>query len=147
MGTGAIGSQPSMDALCFGQISHPFLNSVAFYEFLMNIPFSDCERAFERGHLPLPFDSPIVFTHSDLNFSNVLITPCSSNEALCILAIIDWEQSGWMPSFWECSKQMFWTIWDPKNDMLSRHLEISGGVPEDVFMAFATYMQAHSGLM
>ena len=97
-----------MDALCFGRISHPFLNSVAFYKFLMNILFSDHERAFERGHLPLPFD--FVFTHSDLNFSNVLITPRSSNEALCVLTIIDWEQLGWMPSFWECSKQMFWTI-------------------------------------
>jgi len=42
---------------------------------------------------------------------------------------------------------MFWMIWDPKNDMLSRHLGISGDVPEDVFMAFATYVQARGGLM
>lgn len=147
MGAGAIGGQPSMDMLCFGRMSHPFHNSVAFYEFFMNIPFSDRERAYERGHLPLPFDSPIVFTHSDLNFSNILITPRSSNETPQVLAIIDWEQSGWMPSFWEYSKQMFWKIWSPDDDMLTRHIEISGNVPEDVFMAFATYVQSHGGFI
>jgi len=135
-----------MDILCFGHISNAFPNSVAFYEFLMQIPFSDRERAFEMGQPRLPFDSPIVFTHSDLNFSNILITPRISNEAPRVLAIIDWEQSGWMPSFWEYSKQMFWFIWDTKNDMLSKQLEISGDVPEDVFMAFATYVQARGGL-
>ena len=31
--------------------------------------------------------------------------------------------------------------------MLSRQLEISGDVPEDVFMAFATYAQARGGLI
>ena len=82
-----------MDGQSFGQISKFFPHSVAFYEFLMKIPFSDRKRAFERGHFPLPFDSPIVFTHSDLNFSNVLITPRSSNEAPRVFAIIDWEQS------------------------------------------------------
>ena len=52
-----------------------------------------------------------------------------------------------MPSFWEYSRQMFWMVWDPKNDMLSRQLEILGGIPEDVFMAFATYVQARGGII
>jgi len=46
-----------------------------------------------------------------------------------------------MPSFGAYSKQMLW-----EDNMLTRQLEISGDVPEDVFIAFATYVQAHGGL-
>ncbi|KIM36535.1 hypothetical protein M413DRAFT_78127 [Hebeloma cylindrosporum] len=146
---GAIGGQPMMEQLCFGQISKAFPNSVAFYEFVMRIPFSERERAFENGSRPLPFESPIVFTHSDMHAANVFITPRSSNEPPRVLAIIDWEQSGWVPSFWECAKHMYLLMFEKgqRKEMLERLAKVSGEVPEGVFMAFAEYVHSHGGYM
>lgn len=49
----------------------------------------------------LPDDARVVFTHNDLNFANILV----SRNGLCkVLAIIDWHQSGWYPSYWEYCK-------------------------------------------
>jgi hypothetical protein len=46
----------------------------------------------------LPDDSPICFTHADLNPVNIMV----SKDSPCrIVAIIDWEQSGWYPAYWE----------------------------------------------
>jgi len=99
-----------MDPFYFGAISDPFPDSEAFYEFFMRNPASEHERAYEAGLSRLPFDSPIVFTHSDLNPSNILITPRGVNLPVRVLAVIDWEQSGWMPSFWEYSKPKYWMM-------------------------------------
>ncbi|KAF8956720.1 kinase-like domain-containing protein [Flammula alnicola] len=109
------------------------------------------EEFIERAHkdlgLPhLPYDSPIVFTHGDLNFSNIMITQRSVKDPPVVVAIVDWEQSGWMPSFWEYSKPRFWMMWQDEGDMMKRLPEITGDVPEEVFMAFATYLQARGGL-
>ncbi|KAF5637190.1 phosphotransferase family [Fusarium sp. NRRL 52700] len=49
----------------------------------------------------LPDDCPIQFTHSDLNPVNIMV----SQDSPCrILAILDWEQSGWYPTYWEFCK-------------------------------------------
>jgi hypothetical protein len=71
---GVIGGQPSMDTLCFGQMSRPFPNSVAFYEFLMKIPISEHPRGVTYLSLLIPQSSSRT-----LIFSNILITPHSSN--------------------------------------------------------------------
>lgn len=146
---GAIGGQPSMETLCFGVRSDPYPNSEAFYEFFMRIPSSEREMAHEEGLPQLPYDSPIVFTHCDLNFSNIMITPRSADQCPRVLAIIDWEQSGWMPSFWEYSKPMFWMMLqgEETRDMMTRLSKITGDVSEKVFMAFVTYVQTHGGLI
>jgi len=146
MHLGAIGGQPSMDSLCFGQVSDPFPNSGAFYELFMRRPVSAREKAYKFGLPRLPYDSPIVFTHSDLQFTNILITPRGADEHPRVLAIIDWEQAGWMPSFWEYSKAKSWMMFeevDKIGDQMERLPGITGYVPDEVFMAFATYMQAH----
>lgn len=54
----------------------------------------------------LPDDSDIKFTHGDLHRSNVLVTPSQPHR---ILAVIDWEQSGWLPAYWEARKAK-WTV-------------------------------------
>ncbi|QPH09314.1 hypothetical protein C2857_000026 [Epichloe festucae Fl1] len=49
----------------------------------------------------LPDDAQVVFTHADLHPSNVIVNPdCPST----IVALIDWEQSGWYPDYWEFCK-------------------------------------------
>lgn len=50
----------------------------------------------------LPDDSDIIFTHGDLHPSNIIIT---STHHIC--GIIDWEQSGWLPAYWEARKAQY----------------------------------------
>lgn len=55
----------------------------------------------------LPDNVSINFTHSDLHPSNILITLAGEGPAR-ILALIDFEQSGWYPAYWEYCKAR-WT--------------------------------------
>jgi hypothetical protein len=51
-------------------------------------------------------DVPIVFTHSDLHRSNILMS-WDENGAPRVAAIVDWHQSGWYPAPWEFYKTRF----------------------------------------
>ena len=104
----------------------------------MLTPVLEREKAYENGLPRLPYDSPIVFTHPGLNFFNILITPRSVDEHPHVLAIIDWEQAGWMPSFWEYSKMKSWMTFqraEEIGDQMERLPEITGYVPGEVFKA------------
>jgi aminoglycoside phosphotransferase (APT) family kinase protein len=52
----------------------------------------------------LPDDSDIVFTHGDLHRSNIIVSTSTPR----ILALVDWEQSAWLPAYWEDCKAR-WT--------------------------------------
>ncbi|KAL1970916.1 hypothetical protein VTN77DRAFT_2750 [Rasamsonia byssochlamydoides] len=53
----------------------------------------------------LPDNADIVFSHGDLHRSNILIAPCpSSPGGLSVCAIVDWQQAGWYPEYWEYAK-------------------------------------------
>jgi hypothetical protein len=56
----------------------------------------------------LPDDVPIVFTHGDLHPSNILLSPRDASSGRHIVSIIDWQQSGWYPAYWEYCKAR-WT--------------------------------------
>ncbi|KAJ3483443.1 hypothetical protein NLI96_g6308 [Meripilus lineatus] len=49
----------------------------------------------------------IVFTHGDMQWHNILVTPDSH-----ITGIVDWESAGWMPDYWEFTipslRRSFW---------------------------------------
>ncbi|PPQ98234.1 hypothetical protein CVT26_003405 [Gymnopilus dilepis] len=145
---GAIGGQPTMDPIFFGRFSEPFLDADAFYESFTRIPVSEREQAHADGRPRLPYDSPLVFTHNDLNPSNILIAPRGSKGSRHVVSIIDWEQSGWMPSFWESCKLKFWLMLGGHRykDLIDRLPDLVGEEPEDVFMAFVTYVQSWGGL-
>ncbi|KAK8106822.1 uncharacterized protein PG998_008835, partial [Apiospora kogelbergensis] len=49
----------------------------------------------------LPDDSPVVFTRADLHPSNIMV---SAEYPHRIVAIIDWQQSGWYPDYWGLCK-------------------------------------------
>lgn len=51
----------------------------------------------------LPDDEPIQFVHADLHKSNILITSTEEGPAR-VMAIVDWHQSGWYPTYWEYCK-------------------------------------------
>lgn len=57
----------------------------------------------------LPDDSAIKFTHGDLHRSNVLIT---RSKPYHVVAIVDWEQSGWLPEYWEDRKAHYTVFWN-----------------------------------
>jgi hypothetical protein len=48
----------------------------------------------------------IVFVHGDLHPSNILISFALDNPSASIVALVDWEQSGWMPEYWEYGKAL-----------------------------------------
>ncbi|KAK4502160.1 hypothetical protein PRZ48_005584 [Zasmidium cellare] len=45
-------------------------------------------------------DTPITFTHADLDLSNILLSD-PQDGPVRIVAIIDWHQAGWYPEPWE----------------------------------------------
>ncbi|KAL2136861.1 hypothetical protein VTI74DRAFT_587 [Chaetomium olivicolor] len=53
----------------------------------------------------------IVFTHADLNPRNILAERVVVGEegemGWRISGIVDWENSGWYPEYWDCTKSMF----------------------------------------
>jgi hypothetical protein len=62
-----------------------------------------------RGHEP-------VFSHSDLQRKNVLVRRVQDQQNLgstCFeVAVIDWEEAGWYPSYWEYSVVFVAFEWD-----------------------------------
>ncbi|EPS29835.1 hypothetical protein PDE_04785 [Penicillium oxalicum 114-2] len=55
----------------------------------------------------LPDNEDIKFTHADLHRANIIV---SSSKPARILAIVDWAQAGWYPSYWEYCKALY-TCW------------------------------------
>jgi len=53
----------------------------------------------------LPDNSEIVLTHGDLHRSNIILTLSHPPQ---VAALIDWEQSAWLPAYWEDCKA-YWT--------------------------------------
>ena len=59
---------------------------------------------------------PVVFTHNDLCPPNILI---SRGETPKVVAIIDWNQSGWLPWYWEsCKSRQVGLVTDSFDDAL-----------------------------
>ncbi|KAF4997580.1 hypothetical protein FGRMN_3785 [Fusarium graminum] len=54
----------------------------------------------------LPDTGNVYFTHGDLTLGNIMI---SSDSPPKIISIIDWEQAGWYPEYWEYCK-MNWGV-------------------------------------
>lgn len=62
------------------------------------------ETVQEPYHKDLPDDCDIVFTHGDLHRSNIILLSTAPR----VVALVDWEQSGWLPAYWEDCKA-HWT--------------------------------------
>jgi aminoglycoside phosphotransferase (APT) family kinase protein len=63
------------------------------------------KRQFHDPYRGLLSDSArIVFTHADINSHNIMIAGPPGSRRL--VALIDWEQSGWYPEYWEYCKIM-----------------------------------------
>ncbi|KAI0351280.1 kinase-like protein [Trametes cingulata] len=92
----------------------PFADERAFYDWRMS-RYSQ----FGEVHPPtgvrlaemrrrMPDDHPIVFTHGDISGRNVLVRVHGDGpDDVEIAAVIDWEQAGWRPIYWEARKWIF----------------------------------------
>lgn len=110
---------------CSGSISHQQILDYVFQSYPESGPFStikdfnDWFSCLPQSWLPpskkyndpyrhlLPDEGVIKFTHGDLHRGNIII---SSSKPARILAIVDWEQAGWYPDYWEYCKALY-TCW------------------------------------
>jgi hypothetical protein len=110
---GHIGRQPLQDRVFIHSCSPtagPFPDVKSFHDWFSELsarhaPGSRSPHPMRAG---LPDNMSIKFTHSDLHRSNILITPSDERGPARVLALIDFEQSGWYPEYWEYCKAL-WT--------------------------------------
>jgi Phosphotransferase enzyme family len=88
--------------------SGPFTSVKNFHDwftFLHRRPMPDPHAVpLEPFRQCLPDDIEIAFTHGDLHRSNIILTLSSPPR---VIAIVDWEQAGWLPAYWEDRKAHF----------------------------------------
>ncbi|GIK07577.1 hypothetical protein Aspvir_003243 [Aspergillus viridinutans] len=88
----------------------------------------------------LPDTGDIKFTHADLDRRNIIISSVNPGRVV----IVDWQQSGWYPDYWEYCKALY-TCWyedEWRKDFIDKFLE-----PRmDVFYVFSEYCNAMGAL-
>ena len=86
----------------------PLPNEAAFHGWRMSLyqwiinknPRMD--ECFARIRSQYRNDDPIVFTHGDLSMLNILVRVKGPGpEDVEVTALLDWEQAGWRPIYWE----------------------------------------------
>ncbi|KAF5577501.1 kinase [Fusarium pseudoanthophilum] len=76
----------------------PFEGEASFSQYLRHP-----DDPARRGH-------KIVFTHADLNLRNILVdkvTRLDGTRGWAVSGIVDWENSGFYPEYWDCTKAQF----------------------------------------
>ncbi|OJD19952.1 hypothetical protein AJ78_00146 [Emergomyces pasteurianus Ep9510] len=83
-------------------------------------------------------DHPPMLTHGDLQRKNVIVRRVPSQLASSVapsdfeVALIDWEASGWYPSYWEYCGMFMAFLWD--DDWAKRFAEIVAPCPNEAPM-------------
>ena len=82
----------------------PFLSVKAFNDALFaladHLPMFPDHEFFQTFRSSFSDTSLIRFTHTDLATTNIIISHTSTE----VLGIIDWQESGWYPEYWEYLK-------------------------------------------
>lgn len=110
--TGNICRGPVED-VCLKEIPllRPFPSRAEFHDWLS---WSWRRRVPDPQSIPDPWrdllsdNGSIVFTHGDLHRGNIIVSATSPTK---IVAIIDWQLSGWYPDYWEYCKALFTAEW------------------------------------
>ncbi|EGX92351.1 serine/threonine-protein kinase Sgk2 [Cordyceps militaris CM01] len=115
---------------------HDWLSSMLTLGMEIHWPDTDSSDIPDPYRHGLPDDAGIVFTHSDLHPSNILI---SQEKPHRVISVIDWQQSGWYPDYWEFCKAEHTAEYGAEwqKDYIPQFLD----EPECV-MTFETYAQA-----
>ncbi|KAG5339237.1 hypothetical protein C0989_005056 [Termitomyces sp. Mn162] len=141
--SGTMGGQPLNDRVFQRRVVETFPNADAFYEYLTQMePYMREIMDPEYPEFSLPYNDPFVFTHADLALCNIMVTRRQPNVPLRIAAIIDWEQSGWLPLSWEPYKARA----SEESDEKIRYLAtITGDIDDDVYLALDTFVMSLGG--
>ena len=107
---GNINRQSPQDVIFdYKQPAGPFPDVKSFYDWFsklsVRMPLAQ-DNAIDPMRSGLQDNDGIVFTHSDLHRSNILVSKLD-NAIPRVVAIIDWHQSGWYPAAWEFFKSRF----------------------------------------
>lgn len=103
---GGINRTPLLDIFLEGwDNAGPFPDVKSFHDWYTNLAnqLHNLPRNTDPERQCLPDDSPIFFTHADLNPENIIVSSPGDGPTR-VLAIIDWHQSGWYPAYWEYCK-------------------------------------------
>ncbi|KAF3385800.1 hypothetical protein DPV78_012497 [Talaromyces pinophilus] len=135
---GSINRQPLLDYVFMHQPkTGPFPTVKDFNDW-----FALCHQLrFERRYDDpnrcfLPDGGEIKLTHADLNRVNIIVP--STNPVRIV--VIDWQQSGWYPDYWEYCKAT-WAVWyedEWRIDYIDKYLQPY----EDVYDIFCEYTTA-----
>lgn len=60
----------------------------------------------------LPDHGNVFFTHGDLTLGNIILSTTIPGSPTKIAGIIDWEQAGWYPEYWEYCKLLYGVEYD-----------------------------------
>jgi len=108
---GVFGGSCDDQRLHRGAACGPFQTGGAFSQFRVSIldvltPNSTAlaQRVREIGHILQGYNHQIVFTHGDLSSDNVIVEVREGSEDDLRVWLINWEQSGWYPEYWEYVK-------------------------------------------
>ncbi|KIJ64528.1 hypothetical protein HYDPIDRAFT_111857 [Hydnomerulius pinastri MD-312] len=101
---GPLDGSPCWDERLKSQLCGPFPSERAFNQFRLSLLdrfkwHDETRMEIEAIERDLREDHRIVFTHGDLGVRNILVDDRDN-----IVALIDWEMSGWMPEYWEYIK-------------------------------------------
>ena len=89
-----------------------------FFALAKNMPGYPDHPFFKLLRGAFSDDSSIVFTHTDIYTTNIIMSSTSTD----VLGIIDWHEAGWYPEFWEYLK----TSWGINtNDDWKDYVEIA----------------------
>ncbi|KAE8338366.1 hypothetical protein BDV24DRAFT_88554 [Aspergillus arachidicola] len=84
----------------------------------------------------LPDTGEIKFTHADLNRRNIIVSSFTPIQ----IVVVDWQQSGWYPDYWEYCKALY-TCWDG-DEWHKEHIDRFLKPREDVYSLFSYYCMA-----
>ncbi|KAB8261536.1 kinase-like domain-containing protein [Aspergillus pseudonomiae] len=135
---GSISRQHLLDYVFIDQPrTGPFPTLKAFNDWfasLHQLRFS--HRYDDPNRCLLPDIGDIKFTHGDLNRRNIIVS--STNPVQIV--VVDWQQAGWYPDYWEYCKALF-TCWyedEWRKDFIDKFLQPR----TDVYFVFSEYTMA-----
>lgn len=123
----------------------PFLSAATFHSFFSQCHWQDgpsaSEDKIQEGSW-LPDDVPICFVHGDVHRSNIIPDSAHDGGPVCVKAIIDWHQAGYMPIYWEFCKSR-WTVF-AKIEWRVKYIEnFITPPPSDLLYAFDYISSCH----
>jgi hypothetical protein len=87
------------------------LNSAMIKKYLFNCGLREKATFYEHAFPQIFRGHPPVFTHGDFQRKNIVVRKHEFPDARSLkdreLVLIDWEFSGWYPSYWELGKALY----------------------------------------